>query len=161
MSSIEKYVYKVKRDYSKTVDSFTINTFSCYDFLESTRMFIDKNFRGAIEFSYPDTVFGNIKISPNGFAFFIRLLMFEWHDDKLVSAKIEFSDNKITVTVSKPGGFSIEERLLKIAQDSGFFASVQNGVITLTVSVLKSADMKLYAKDRLRFLFYYYEAFMQ
>ncbi len=160
MKSKEKYVYKIKRDYSKTIDDFTISTFSCYDFLESTRTFIERNFEGAIELSYPERAFGSISISPKGFAFFIRLVMFEWHDDKLIRIKIEYSENKITVTVEKPGGIKIEDRLLNIARNSGFSASAEDGIITLTVSVWESAEIKLYAKDRLYFLFYYYEAFM-
>ncbi len=156
----EKFVFKVRRDYAPEPKDFSTRQISCLDFFNSTSRFIEHNFTGAIQIHYPDKAWGYIRISPYGFAYFIRLLLSEIYGTELAVAEI-FAENeelKIEITAKKP--LKREKQLETVALRSGFSVLMENGKITLKTPMRINGEVFVYANDMLQLISYYYEVFL-
>jgi hypothetical protein len=155
-----EFVYKIQRTPPSEPADFSIKKFSCYDFLESTRRFIETNFTGAITVSFPGECYGYVCIAPRGFAYFIRLLLAEIYGNSLARATIEYGEGVINVKISSDSHLCNTERLLDVAKRSGFECCFYEGELILSAPVDDSANLSLLAFNSLSFINYYLEVFL-
>ena len=156
----ERQIYHAKRSSIKEPADFSIRSFSCYDFLESTRLLIDENFSGAIELVFPEHCKGAISISPRGFAYFVRLLLSEIYGNSLAYAKIEYTEKEICVFVTKEDGLSCIDKLADAAARSGFSVTHDSKSITLRCEADQTSDLAVFAHGALVFINYYLETLL-
>lgn len=155
-----KFLLKVRRDSIPEPSDFSIQKLSCFDFFTSTASFIEYNFAGALSIEFPETYSGFVHISPRGFAAFIRLLLSEIYGKDMTECKIFTTDNEIVITISKSKCLKNKEKLLDLAERSGFSFTDDGNVLILRTPLSLTQELFVFATEALVLINYIYEAFM-
>lgn len=156
----DKFIYKIPRfsyvepkDYSKKI-------FACHDLFNSVALFLMRNFDGAIKLKFPQSFYGDVDISPRGFAYFIRVLLAEVYGNYLVQAEFTASDEEIAFSLEVPKNLKCLSELKAIAEKSGFSFESEDGKITIRTKCVENYVLYVYAHDNLKFINYLMEVFL-
>ena len=156
----EKFVFKIKRDSIPEPEDFSLRRISCFDFFASVNSFIEHNFTGAIKMEFPDSYKGFVHISPRGFAYFVSLLLSEIYGNAMVNASITNAEGEIVITVATNANLKQKDRLIDIAERSGFSVTDDKKRLILKTPVKINQEAFVYAGDVLELRNYFYEVFL-
>ena len=147
ISNIGKYRISDKEptEYKKT-------KLSVADFTYSLSTFIYEHFRGAIDLSTNGLPFGSVNVSPDGLAYFIRLLLAEVYGKYKLRSTIHCSQSYVEVKIFHSESSIDLEYMIKVARMSGFHV-VENtdGYTLLITDVIPEKRPVFYAISRFIF----------
>ncbi len=144
---------------SETVpDEFTSKSISIFDVFQATDEFFDDNFRGAITVDNELAADGYIDISPEGFAFFHKVLLNAIFGESVVRVRMlcDGSIFKVEANWKIYNNISKDDLALlrSTANLSGFKITLretdEDGNLILEAPVRKSAQLALYAVSAAR-----------
>ena len=136
-----------------TPNNFTITTVRISDISLSTEKFFDNNFRGAIITESASDLYGYVETSPDGIAYFFKVLLNEVFGDSVVRVSMQKHENSFQM-ITKWRQFRdisefAREELEKTARLSGFdIAFSQSGnecEATLTLKIKTAKILSVYA----------------
>ena len=143
----------VIRDYTRT-------EFKSSDLIKSLLTFSEEHFRGIFSIEVLNNESGIITISPDGLAFFLKMLLFRVYGRTEVRATINCERRVMHVTFDLGGADIDTSGLFEIAEKSGFEVTVLgDGQFMLDTEVKRTNVLKVYAGDVDAFLRYLYAAF--
>ena len=136
-----------------TPNNFTITTLRVSDISASTEKFFDNNFRGAIITDISPDLYGYVDVSPDGIAYFFKVLLNEVFGDSVVRVFMQKSNNSFHIITRwrkcREISDATREELGKTARFSGFdLVFSQNGEdseATLTLKIKASKILSVYA----------------
>ena len=79
-------------------DRYVVSVLSVLDVCKSTEKFFSENFRGAISLELPENTDGYVIASPDGIAYFFKVLLNAVFGDSTVKIKMSCGDNFLTLT---------------------------------------------------------------
>ena len=134
-------------------NDFTKATVRISDIFDATRNFLDENFRGAIEASGEISSDGYAIISPNGLAYFFKILLNAVFGESMVFMKMSTKDNVFVMETSWKHHRDINaediSELESIARVSGFTPEFMlDGEIcriSISLEIKKEKQLVLYA----------------
>lgn len=158
---IKDVILKVKRGAFTEPEDFTVSDFLCNDFFLSVGSFIDHNFTGAIKIDFPKKRDGYIKVSPYGFAYFLKMLLSEIYGNAMIKTNIEKDDEFIFITISGCELVKNREKLLDAAKRSGFIVcDSSEDTFLLKTKIYPESQFTAYAATSLVLINYLYESFL-
>ena len=131
------------------------------DFTVSVTDFLNEHFRGAMSVYVEGMPFGYAEVSPDGLAYFIKLLLIEILGEHMLHASITCSQRQIRIDVNA-GGRTLElDWALHIAEKSGFSLTDEgDGKYVLTAPVIPERRPSVYAHSRREFYFIMRDVFL-
>ena len=139
---------------SETIpDEFITNPVYVFDVFEATDEFFDDNFRGAITLENKITKEGFVHVSPDGFAFFHKLLLNAIFGESVVHMKMSSEDGVFKVQSNWKIYNKISDADLALlrstAELSGFKMTLSEegeiGTLTLETPIKKTPQLAIYA----------------
>ena len=125
---------------------------SAADFAFSIHEFILENFRGAIKVLADGMPYGSVYISPEGAAYFIKLLLIEVYGEHTLRATVSCSQTAIDVIISCYDKPLNTDYMIKVAEKSGFsLVKDEGGDIILRAQVIPEKFPVFYANTQLSF----------
>ena len=136
-------------------DRYVVSVLSVLDVCKSTEKFFSENFRGAISLELPENTDGYVIASPDGIAYFFKVLLNAVFGDSTVKIKMSCGDNFLTLTTEWNRRRNISEgdmkELERAARLSGFgFEFSHDGILSrvdLLLSIQALSYLPLYAVD--------------
>lgn len=139
---------------------YTRTEFSSSDVIKSLTTFSEEHFRGILSLEVVANDSGLVMISADGFAFFLKLLLFRVFGRAEVKATVECERHAMHVTFDLCGVDIETKQLFEVAELSGFSVErLGDSVIRLTTEVKRTTALKIYAGDREALLRHLYAVF--
>ena len=151
----DKYVLEIPCNPTDAPTNTRKKEILCSDFMLSTVKFIDNHFRGTINLTAKNYPFGNIKIVPELFAHFIKVLIYEVKGNDLIKATMDFSQTRVNVIIRGANHLKFRANLAEYAKKSGFDVLQSEDVLFLTIEVEEQVYLFLNSRNPSTFYSYY------
>ena len=148
-------VYDFRLISQNAPEKYVVSVFSALDVCRSAEKFFTENFRGAILLELPENTAGYVIASPDGIAYFFKVLLNAIFGDSAVKIKMSCDADFLCISTcwkqTKDISSSDLRELEKIARLSGFgfeiLSSGETARLDLYLSIQKLSYLPLYATD--------------
>lgn len=148
-------VYDFRLISENAPERYVVSVLSALDVCKSTEKFFSENFRGAISLELPENTAGYVIASPDGIAYFFKVLLNAVFGDSTVKIKMTCDSDFLTLSTEWRNSRNITDddmkELERAARASGFgFEISHEGEFTridLLLSIQTLSYLPLYAVD--------------
>ena len=128
------------------VTSFEREKLSGLEFAQTVISFLRENFKGAIDVRTGELPLGAIRVAPDGFAYFLKLLLKEVMGEGNVKAILGARSDSLVFDVRYPKRTNSIDSILYYAEKSGFrIDEREDGYVTLSIKVTPEKVHTIYA----------------
>lgn len=130
------------------LSDYTLTELSTSSFIKSLSTFTEEHFRGILSLDVTNNDSGIVTVCTDGFAFFLKLLLFRVYGQVEIKASLNCDRHTMTIEFDLGGARIDTSGLSEIAERSGFAIELTGDfAIKLIAKVKRTHALRVYAGD--------------